>query len=1010
MRFAVLGPLLLTTPDEITIERHSHRRLLSILLFEAGHALETDVLIDRYWGEEPPPTARAALQTHLSQLRRRLPAGLIITTGSGYLLDLGVHDLDRTEFEERASAARLAYESAAWDEAVDAAEGALGVWRGRPFLELQDDEFAMPEIGRLEELRTGLIEMRAEALLAVGRNEQALPDLERFVREFPYRERLWEHLMLARARVGRTADALTAYHEARAGLAELGLEPGPALRELEGRILREDPIVVRPRIRHNLPRQLTSFVGRASERAELASLLESRRMVTLIGPGGAGKTRLAIEVANELTGRFPDGVWLIDLAPLDDPGLVVDRVAVTVGLRPERQSVRETVSQALRNRATLVVLDNCEHLRGAAADVARLALDSGPGVHVAATSRQALDVAGETVVEVSTMPVPAEGVNDVAEVRANDAVQLFQERAESVAHGFAITGDNATVVARICRTLDGMPLAIELAAARMSAMSPHDLAERLDDRFRLLTRSGVGGPSRHQTLEAAVAWSYDDLSDAERTLLARLSVFSGSVDLGMVEIVCGFGPIARRDVAALLSRLVEKSLVQALDGTRHRRYRMLETVRQFSSNRRAEPPGEHDVGRRHAEAYAELADRLARDIRTPDQVDAFGRFADDHDNFRAALAWARDEDEHELMVRLVASMMPFWEQAGHFSEGHAWFKASAIDDPRLPVSLRVRALTNSILLLVSVSADDVRKAGDLAVQLAEDPAVDARLRAEARAWRGFALYYHRPADRPDAWHRDMRAALRAANAAGDEWVIGKAKALLGLHEAMDRRSRSFALLDQALEHFRHVGDRLNEVTTLWFLGLASVNLHRREARSVRQCQEAARLARDLGSRLLEVHARIVEGRLWVDLGEPARGRDLMRQGFGELGEMGDLWCRSLEARRLARLEVDVDERRARDLLAEAIDLSRKLGQHENLAFATGLAGKLAARKGDALRATTLFAAANAHLDESGRLQLEGWLDPELIVVREELTPAAYARARERGASMRLEDASRVALE
>jgi len=664
------------------------------MLSEAGRRLDADTLIDRFWGEEPPPTARAALQTHLSGLRRQLGETLITTAAAGYRVELGAHEFDAAEFDALATTTSTAYGRAGWADVADQAVAALRLWRGHPYPELQDDAFAAPEIARLEELRAELIEMRAEALLALGRNEEALPDLERHTPEYPYRERLWEHLMLARARLGRVTDALAAYHQARAAFDELGLEPGPTLRALEERIFREDPTLVPSRIRHNLPPRLTSFVGRDVERSELPGMLAEHRLVTLTGVGGCGKTRLAFEVAEKVLLRFPDGIWMADLAAISDPNLVSNELAMVLGLPIDRPSVEGSLGESLRSRTLLILLDNCEHVLSACARLSAVLLAAGPGVRVLATSREPLGVVGELVYPVRPLDVPETTDGDALALAGSASVRLFTDRAALVSRGFTLDSDNATTVASICRRLDGLPLAIELAAARMSSLSPEDVADRLDNRFRLLARSQPGSPARHQTLQATVAWSYDHLTDGERALFARLAVFNGTFTLEMVEDICT-DPSARSEpVAAVLANLVDKSLVAPIETTGGRRYRLLETIREYARDRLRESGALADVARRHADWFLRLAEEATDHLDDSGQAAWLDRLDTERDNIQAALDWSREFGASRHVARLAEVLAWYRAKHGQFEQAIADIRTALehLDpDPEREATLHVRA-------------------------------------------------------------------------------------------------------------------------------------------------------------------------------------------------------------------------------------------------------------------------------------------------------------------------------
>ena len=667
MRFAVLGPLQVTSAGELTPERPSHRRLLSILLLERGQPLDVDRLIDRFWPEQPPATAKAALQTHVSELRRHLGPEVIRTRTEGYVLTLDDHELDLHEFAAAGSAARDAHRSARWEDVIEASERALRLWRGRPFPELEDDDFARPEMVRLDELHLEMIELRAEARLELGQTQEALTDLEPVTLEHPLRERLWELLMTARARAGRTADALRAYHDLREILDEMGLEPGPALRDLEARILREDAALVPSPVRHNLPTQLTTFLGREEELSELTAVLGDHRLVTLTGAGGSGKTRLAQEVAGHVVDRFRDGVWVVDLAPLSDPELVASTVAATVGLGAEDRSAVEALRAGLPQRSLLCVLDNCEHLVEPVSALAADMLEAGPGVHIVATSREALGLPGEVVFDVRPLAVPPVDLGEAAIPATSPAVELFVDRARLVSRRFTVDADTGPAVAEICRRVDGLPLAIELVASRMGALTPQLVAERLAEGYALASVPR-GSSARHQALEAAISWSYELLSEPEQRLFTRLAVFSGGFTADAVDAVCvGEGDDAA-EALHLLTRLVEQSLVvhEEVDSPESGRYRLLETLRHFARGRLEESGTADEVRRRHRDWFHRLAEQAEEHVEDLDERAWLERLDIEHGNLETALEWTLAAGEPQPVSVLAAAVARRWTDRGQY--------------------------------------------------------------------------------------------------------------------------------------------------------------------------------------------------------------------------------------------------------------------------------------------------------------------------------------------------------
>ena len=422
---------------------------------------------------------------------------------------------------------------------------------------------------------------------------------------------------------------------------------------------------------HNLPLQLTTFVGRTHEKSEVKRLLGSSRLLTLMGAGGAGKTRLALKVASETRERFPDGVWLVELGPLSDPALVARTAATALGVADQGEKPPlAALLEALRNRRLLLVLDNCEHLIGAASKFAETLLRSCPEVRFLATSREALGIAGETAWRVPSLSVPDDrGTQATDRVRDYEAIQLFETRAQASDPGFHVTPENAAAVVQVCRRLDGIPLAIELAAARVNMLTVEDLRAKLDDRFVLLTGGSRTALPRQQTLRAAMDWSYDLLPENERALLRLLSVFAGGWTLDAAEAVCSTVAIKRSDVLALLGRLVDKSLV--LTDTRYgrARYRLLETVRQYARDRLVESGGAAEIRRRHRDWYGAVAEQGSTMLRGPEQAVWMERLEVEHDNFRAALEWsAVDPAGAEAGLRLAGALMWFWFIRGHWRE------------------------------------------------------------------------------------------------------------------------------------------------------------------------------------------------------------------------------------------------------------------------------------------------------------------------------------------------------
>jgi predicted ATPase/class 3 adenylate cyclase/DNA-binding CsgD family transcriptional regulator len=472
---------------------------------------------------------------------------------------------------------------------------------------------------------------------------------------------------------------------------------------------------------HNLPLQFTSFVGRSSQLAQVQKLLTQNRLVTLTGAGGVGKTRLAVEVANQLAAEYADGVWYVDLAPITDPDLVPITVARALGLpdQPGR-STMETVLRFAHDRQLLVVLDNCEHLLDACAELVVALLSGVPGLTLLATSREPIGVTGE-----ATWRVPSLSV-------ADEAIELFADRARLAQPDFSVTDDNAATVAEICARLDGMPLAIELAAARVRALSLAEILDGLHDRFRLLTGGSRTAVRRQQTLRASVDWSHALLTEPERVLFRRLAVFLGGVDLDAGQNVCGGADVERYQVLDLLTLLVDKSLVVADHTGNATRYRLLETVRQYAQEKLGES-GEADAMRsRHRDHYTSMAALLDAPAGS-DYEQRIEQAESEIDNLRAAFGWSRENSDVELALALASSLQPLWQARGRLREGLAWFETALADldadHPAVAPAVRARALADRAALAIWVGAADSMDQAQQALAIArdiEDPALLAR--------------------------------------------------------------------------------------------------------------------------------------------------------------------------------------------------------------------------------------------------------------------------------------------
>ncbi len=581
MELRVFGPVQAVRDGRpVAIGGPKPRLLLALLVAHRGRTVTTDRLCEELWGDAQPAGPPAVLQSHVSRLRRALrPGAEIVSRPPGYALEVDEERVDAGRFEHLVGIGR-----SAGDPATAAArlEAALELWRGPAFEEFAQLEWARGEAVRLEEIRLVALEELFEARLTLGEHAMVIGELEALVESHPLRERYWLQLMVALYRSGRHGDALRRAETLRTLLRDgLGLDPSLALRELEQKILAEDPTLDIGRAplgsRSRRAPAHGALVGREHDVEVVTGLVEGERLVTLAGPGGVGKTRLAWQIAAELWDRMPHGVFVVELGAVREPASTVAAIATALEVQQRQHlSVDETVVEYLRDRRALLVLDNCEHLLEAVGPLVQRLRTWCPELTVLTTSREPLGVAGEHVWPVGPLGLaPADA--DAATVAAAPAVRLFAERAAASRPGFELTSENAAAVNAIVRGLDGLPLAIELAAARLRAMSPAALADRLDHRFQLLGSPHGSADPRHRTLYDLVAWSYELLEPSERTLFARLCLFADGFDLEAAEMVCAFDDVDAGAISSLVVHLVDKSMVQLVDPDAPR-YRLLETL------------------------------------------------------------------------------------------------------------------------------------------------------------------------------------------------------------------------------------------------------------------------------------------------------------------------------------------------------------------------------------------------------------------------------------------------
>ncbi|MCO5970663.1 BTAD domain-containing putative transcriptional regulator [Actinoallomurus soli] len=924
MRISLLGPLEVTDDAGRPVEVGGARlrALLILLALEAPRVLTADRLVAGVWDGDPPAGAPNALQSLISRLRRTLPGAMIDSRPAGYRLVVEDDVVDIRCFDRLvAHGRRLLHDDPA--RAADALAEALSLWRGTPLADVADTDFARGHVSRLAEQRLAAVEDHAEALLALGRADPA--ELEALVAAHPLRERLRGQYMRALCAAGRQADALATFEDARRTLAEeLGVDPSPDLRAVHLAVLRGEQAPARSRGRHNLPARLTSFIGREEEIERVGKLLEENRLVTLTGPGGAGKTRLAVEAAAGLTERMPGGVWLIELAGVGDPGEVPQALLHTLGLReaaltagvrgsaPTSVEPVERLVAALADERLLILLDNCEHLIDSCARLVDRVLADCPGVRVLATSRESLGIIGESLWPVPPLAFPPEDpvetrrppaepgrASSLRETLGYPAVRLFVERGTAVRPGFDAAADLPAVQA-ICRRLDGMPLAIELAAARLRTMTAAQLADRLDDRFRLLTGGSRTALPRHQTLRAVVDWSWDLLDEPERTLLRRLSVFAGGATLESIEDVCG------GDVLDALTGLVEKSLVE-IDATG--RYRVLETIRAYGAERLSEAGEAQRIRRAHAHHFLGLAETAEPRLRTRDQLRWLDRLTAEYDNLHSALRWAIEIQDAALALRYVAALGWFWLLRGMRLEGQQLAGEALAVPGRGPIG--AYAAATIYWLMGKLDADPTLRDDDVWRRIDSAMAACAAIPPDDLhpmlrvAPLGLMMF--------DGRIEEALTALDALREARDPWLRAAAETMRG-HALINlgRVGEIDESFTAALDRFRALGERWGMSLTL--TGLAELTLWRGDPLSAKDyIEEALRYSLDLGSFDDSSHLRVRLAHAFAALGEDERARaelDAALRGAERRGSPMDIAVVRFNTADVARRRGDLDVARA----------------------------------------------------------------------------------------------------
>ncbi|MGI5219199.1 BTAD domain-containing putative transcriptional regulator [Nocardia sp. CA-290969] len=902
MRIEVLGPLRVVADDRsIGVGGVRSRALLIRLALDAGRVVSARTLMESVWPEDIPDHPDAALHSLVARLRRALPESAILPAGkAGYRLDVPAEMVDAVRFERLAEEGRRALGAGCYGAAQELLTEAVGLWRGEPLADVAHLPFAAAVAARLNELWLAATEDRFEAILSGSFPERALVSVElnQLVTANPLRERLRALLLRALVADGRQTEALSVYEDYRAVLAtQLGTDPGPELRDLHLRILRGD--TEWSHVRGNLRAPLTSFVGREADQRQIGRRFLDHRLVTLVGPGGVGKTRLATMTGAELD--IP--VWLVELAPVTRPGEVPSAVVAALGLRDSADAISRLVD-TLANRETVVILDGCEHVVGAAAQLAAELLGRCPRLRVLATSREPLGITGEALFAVA----PLEAVS---------AAQLFSDRARAVHPDFVPSDD----VDRICRRLDCLPLAIEMAAVRLRSMSIETLAARLDDRFRLLTGGSRTAPLRHRTLRAVVEWSWDLLTDTERAAANRAAAFPGSFSGEAAEHI-GL-------TADILHALVDKSLLEYAGG----RYRMLDTVREFGVEQLAATGRLAAARSAHAHYFLELAEQAEPHLRGSGQLPWLARLDAERDNMNAAIAFAVDGEDTDTAVRLGAALGQFWTVHGDHAEATRKLREIVAMPGHAATEARPRAIAAYLLNAtfagsLADAAATVERPGS-----AHDPTAGfiCALLALATGNIDEGLATLQPhLKHPDPWTRGMLWFTRSL-----------------LHGAAGRAGAGRLDINAAVEGFRGCGERW--ALSLSLMSLASALITAGETvEGLAALDEAALVARELGTHDGQ-QAWLAMVR--IDAGDVDNAREQLSEFLARGTAAHEITLARISLADLARHNGDHTEaKRHLDYAADATD------PPERALYAAG-AGYLAVATGD-------FIAAARHLREA----------------------------------------------
>ena len=1078
LRIGVLGPLQVRdgAGRSVPIGGRQLRVLLILLALDAGRVVPVASLAGQLWPDEPPGHPGNALQTLVSRLRaelRRAGLGQVIQSHpAGYRLAVPPDAVDAAVFEALAAQGRRALAEGDAETAASVLRSALTQWRGQPLADAAGCDAAEVAAARLTELHASVLADRIEADLAMGEGASLVGEVRALTSADPLAERPRALLMRALYAAGRQAEALAVYHEARELLAgRLGVDPSAQLEHVYLRILRADPTLYPERALVSLPatpaspragQPLTSFVGRDSEVSLVLKNLGAARLVTLTGPGGVGKTRLAGEVSGHLHGP----VRFVELASVTDPAEVPYAVLEAVGVREPVLTRRggaglqpgatplDRLAAALADRDEILVLDNCEHVIEAAATLAGRVLAACPRMRIIATSRQPLRIEGETLSPVPPLAVPPEDVSAGESLETYGAVRLLRDRAVAVRPDFELGAASAAAVTRICRALDGMPLAIELAAVWLRTLTPAQLAERLDDRFALLTGGSRTALPRHRTLRAVVDWSWDLLAPAEQVLARRLAVFPAGAALAMAEQVCADGLLPSGAVLRALSGLVDQSIVtvgQTSDGADGElpmgpRYRMLETVRRYGLERLAEAGEQDQIRDAFAARYLDLAETADPRLRAADQGRWLRELAAEQDNLHAALRLAITRRDGDTALRFVRALGWYWQLRGQPGDPQALARdvlelqprerSPRIAEARIICALTAAGIAYEIEavqpVLASAVADYAELTGGAApanpIAAMGEPMLALHDRDPERAFAVLDRYV----TSPDPWiqaavpllrgsfgrllgHIDWaesgcRESLAAFRALGESW--GAASVLIQLGELAQLRG-DYAAAVAAVEEAGAFGRKLGAWGDLNYIDgmLAAIRLRMGDLERARaHLERAERAASERSASLNDMGAwlALVRAELHCREGDLAAAVRNCEKVLAWLDEQSSPWWDGMRAHLRARAALVVlaegDEARSRALLAAALSAAAEWVERPALAAVLDaiavfvLHGSADTDRGRATLAANLLGAGHTTRGafDEGSLDAPGARQAARGLLGEAAFDAAYERGRALG--------------